>query len=163
MTVGSRPIAGLVPFGDGAPMRRLVAVLLLYTSACSEEVEETYPTWAEAQRAGAVERGWIPTFVPESARAIRDSHDLDSNRQTLFFVAPPSDVEAMVVGLPSLSVANQAAVSDLSREHGLAPASNAYMVCARPLNGILVLDRESGRVVYTTDVEWADEECSRGQ
>lgn len=144
-------------------MRRLVAILLLSLSACSEQVEETYPTWAEAQRAGAVERGWIPTFVPESAREIRDSHDLDSNRQTLFFVAPPSDVEAMVVGFLSVSVANRAAVSNLSRKHGLAPASDAYLVCTRPLNGALVVDRESGRVVYTTDVEWADKECSRGQ
>lgn len=161
--VGIRPIADLVAFSDGAPMRRLIAILLLSLAACSEQVEETYPTWAEAQRAGAVERGWIPTFVPQTAREIRDSHDLDSNRQTLFFVARPADVEAMVADFPSVSVANQAAVSDLSREHGFAPASDAYMVCARPLNGALLVDRESGRAVYTTDVKWADEECSRGE
>jgi hypothetical protein len=140
-------------------MRRLIAILSLSLAACGEQVEETYPTWAEAQRAGAVERGWIPTFVP---REIRDSHNLDSNRQTLFFVARPSDVEAMVADFPSVSVANQAAVSDLSREHGLAPASDAYMVCARPLNGVLVVDSESGRAVFTTAIKWADEECSLG-
>lgn len=143
-------------------MKRRIAILLLSLAACSEQVEETYPTWAEAQRAGAVERGWIPDFVPESAREIRDSHDLDSNRQTLFFVARPSDVEAMVAGFPSVSIANQAAASYLSQEHGLAPVSDAYVVCARPLNGALVVDRESGRAVYTTEVKWADEECSRG-
>jgi hypothetical protein len=143
-------------------MRRLIAILSLSLAACGEQVEETYPTWAEAQRAGAVERGWIPTFVPQSAREIRDSHNLDSNRQTLFFVARPSDVEAMVADFPSVSVANQAAVSDLSREHGLAPASDAYMVCARPLNGVLVVDSESGRAVFTTAIKWADEECSLG-
>ncbi len=142
-------------------MRIFPAILLLSLAACSEQVDETYPTWAEAQRAGAVERGWIPTFVPQSARQIRDWHDLDGNRQTLFFVARPSDVEAMLVSFPSVSVANQDAVSDLYREHGLAPASEAYLVCARPLNGTLVVDRESGRAVYTTEVKWADEECSR--
>lgn len=141
-------------------MRRLPAILLLSLAACSEQVDETYPTWAEAQRAGAVERGWIPTFVPQSARQIRDRHDLDGNRQTLFFVARPPDVEAMVVDFPSVSVANQDAVSDLYRKHGLAPASEAYLVCARPLNGTLVVDRKSGRAVYTTEVKWADAECS---
>jgi len=143
-------------------MRKPTVILLLSLAACSEQVEETYPTWAEAQRAGAVERGWIPTFVPRSAREIRDSHDLDSNRQTLFFVARPSDIGAMVADFPSVSVANQAAVSDLSSEHGLASTSDAYVVCGRPLNGVLVVDRESGRVVFTTAVKWADEECSRG-
>ena len=156
------PIADIVLFGDGAPMRRLIAILLLSLSACSEQVEEAYPTWAEAQRAGAVERGWIPAFVPRSAREIKESHDLDSNRQTLFFVARPEDVEPMVESLPpSLGRENQAAASDLATEHGLAPASDAYLVCAKPLNGALVVDRKSGRAVYTTAVKWADEACSR--
>lgn len=146
---------------DGAPMRRMIAIVLLSLSACSEQVVESYPTWAEAQRAGAVERGWLPAFVPQSAREITDSHDLDSNRQTLLFVARPSDVESMVEGFPVVSVANQAAVSDLSSAHGLAPNSDAYKVCAKPLNGALVVDRESGRAVYTTAVKWADEECSQ--
>lgn len=141
-------------------MRRLIAIVLLSLSACSEQVEEAYPTWAEAQRAGAVERGWIPAFVPQSARQIRDSHDLDSNRQTLFFVARPSDVDAMVDRFSSVSAANQAAASDLSSEHGLPPTSDAYKVCAKPLNGALVVDRDTGRAVYTTAVNWADEECS---
>jgi len=142
-------------------MRRLVAIFLLSLSACSEQAEEAYPTWAEAQRAGAVERGWVPAFVPRSAREIRDSHDLDSNRQTLFFVARPEDVEPMVEGFLPVSVANQAVASDLATEHGLAPASDAYLVCAKPLNGALVVDRESGRAVYTTAVRWTDAECSQ--
>lgn len=66
----------------------------------------------------------------------------------------------MVESFPPASVANQAAVSDLSSEHGLAPTSDAYMVCAKPLNGALVVDRESGRAVYTTAIQWADEACS---
>ena len=140
-------------------MRRLVALLLLSLAACGEQVEESYSTWAEADRAGAVARGWIPTFIPASAREIRDSHDLDSNRQTLQFVVQPSDVAAMVEGFPPVSIANRAAVSDLSTEHGFSPAPEAYVVCAKPLNGVLLADRESGHAVYTTAVEWPDEEC----
>jgi len=151
----------IVQLGDGAPMKRLIAIVLLSLAACSEQMKESYPTWAEAQRAGALEGGWLPEFVPQSAHEITDTHDLDSNRQTLFFVVPPSDVEAMVKGLPSVSIANQVAVSDLSNKHGLAPTSDAYKVCAKPLNGALVVDRESGRAVYTTAVKWADEECAQ--
>jgi hypothetical protein len=140
-------------------MRRLVALLLLSLAACTEQMEESYSTWADADRAGAVTRGWIPTFIPASAREIRDSHDLDSNRQTLWFVLPPSDVAAMVEGFPPVSIANRAAASELSTEHGFSPAPVAYAVCANPLNGVLLADRDSGRAVYTTAVKWADEEC----
>lgn len=142
-------------------MRKATVVLLLSLGACSEQVEEIYPTWADAERAGAVERGWIPAWVPSSARDIRESHDLDSNRQTLLFVADPSDVAAMIEGLSLVSSANKKVASDLSAKYGLASVSDVYVVCAAPLNGALVLHRESGRAAYTTAVQWADAECSR--
>ena len=162
-TVGLRPIADLGSFGDAAPMRKLVAALSLSIAACSEQVEESYSTWAEADRSGAVARGWIPPFIPTNARDIRDSHDLDSNRQTLRFVARLVDVAVMIDGLPSVSTENKAAVSSLANKHGLPLASDAYVVCAEPLDGTLLVDRDTGRAVYTTDIEWADEECARSQ
>ena len=135
------------------------AVFLLLT-ACGEQVREAYPTWDEARRAGGVERGWIPAFVPSSAREISDSHDLDSNRQTLRFKVPPSEVPAMVEGLGSVSMENEGAAAQLLEEQGFPPASETYVVCSRPLNGALVVDRESGRAVYSTEVGWADEDCA---
>lgn len=144
-------------------MRSATAVLLLSLGACSTQVEEAYPTWADAERAGAVERGWIPTFVPSSARDIRESHDLDSNRQTLRFTARSSDVRAMVEELRPVSIENEREVVKLSRTHGFAVESEAYVVCSNPLKGALVVDRESGRALYTTAIRWADDECSRGK
>jgi hypothetical protein len=141
-------------------MRKPAAILLLSLAACSEQVEEAYPTWAEAERAGAVERGWIPAFVPSSARDIRESHDLDSNRQILQFTARPSDVPEMVEGLRPVSIENEGGAAELSRAHGFSAVSEAYIVCTNPLNGALVIDRESGRALYTTAVKWADDECS---
>lgn len=135
------------------------AALLLSLAGCSEQMDETYATYADAQDAGAIERGWIPAFVPASARDITDSHNLDTNRQALQFTIPPSQVGPMVAGLPSVSAEDKRAAAELSREHGLGAATDAYVVCSDPLNGALAVDRESGRAVYDTTVEWADDDC----
>jgi hypothetical protein len=141
----------------------LSAALLLSLAACSEQVEETFPTWAEAQRAGAVDRGWLPAFVPSSARQIEDTHDLDSNRQTLQFTAPPSDVSAIVEGLGPVLAENESGAADLLKKHGFSSAAETYVRCSRPLNGALVVERASGRVVYSTTAEWPDAVCAQAE
>ncbi len=155
------PLRTLTPSWMLPPMRHVTTVVLLLSLAgCSEQVDATYSTHADAQRAGAIERGWIPTFVPPTARDITDTHDLDTNRQTLQFTIPSSDVGKMVAGLRSVSAKDQSAAAELV-EHRLGAASEAYIVCSEPLNGALAVDRESGRAVYDTTVEWADDDCPR--
>ena len=148
--------------GDAQRMRKLItAGLLLSLVACSDVMEESYASWADADRAGAVERGWVPAFVPVSAHDISDLHDLDTNAQTLAFATRPSDVQAMVAGLHSVSASDKSAAAELSRGLGLPDASEAYVICSEPLNGSLVVDRKSGRAVYRTPVEWTDDDCSQ--
>ena len=98
--------------------------------------------------------------MPPSARLIRESHNLDSNRQTLRFTVRPSDVPVMVEGLRTVSVENERGAAELASAHGFRAASEAYVVCSNPLNGALVVDRESGLALYTTTVTWVDDECS---
>lgn len=142
-------------------MRKLVtAGLLLSLAACNDEMKESYTSWADAKRAGAIERGWVPTFVPASARDIRDTHNLDSNAQTLEFTTRPSDIQAMVAGLRSVSAEDRVAAGELSKELGLAGPSEAYVICSEVLNGALVVNRESGHAVYRTPIEWVDDDCS---
>lgn len=57
-----------------------VSVVLV---ACSEQVDEAYPTLAEAVAAGAIERGWLPSWLPDSSKDILESHDLDTNVSAL--------------------------------------------------------------------------------
>jgi hypothetical protein len=141
-------------------MRKMtIPVLLLSVAGCSEQIDATYSTYADAQRAGAIERGWVPAFVPPSARDIIASHNLDTNRQTLRFAIPPSDLGKMVAGLGSVSAEDRRAAAELSRRHGLGAASEAYVVCCEPLDGALALDRDSGRAVYDTTIEWAEDDC----
>jgi hypothetical protein len=91
-------------------VRVLVAVLLAGSSGCSEVMATSYVTYAEAERAGAVTRGWIPPFVPRSATDIREVHDLDTNEQWLRFSVPAGDTSvALGATLLPLSEARQLA------------------------------------------------------
>jgi hypothetical protein len=58
-------------------------------------VTSAYATKAEAEAAGAMERGWIPAGVPSSTHEIREAHDLDTNRRWGLFNFAPSDGDAL--------------------------------------------------------------------
>ena len=72
----------------------LPCVLLI---ACQdlEVVTNTYNTLADARSSGAIERGWIPAFVPAGAHDIREAHDQASTRRRwgLFSFRPEDDDE----------------------------------------------------------------------
>lgn len=74
----------------------LVAATVVYSAAVhTENVIETYPTHADALRGGARNRGWLPGFVPSTATAIREVHNLDSGEQWLRFALPPAELDAL--------------------------------------------------------------------
>ena len=58
-------------------------------------VTETYATLAEAQAAGAVDRGWLPRGLPPGTRELRVAHDLDSTRRWGLFNFPPEEGDAL--------------------------------------------------------------------
>lgn len=65
----------------------LVAVLSACTLAgCWEVSEISYKNFEEAKKAGAIgESKWLPEWLPEDARDIRESHDVDTNQSWLSF------------------------------------------------------------------------------
>ncbi len=144
---------------DGLVRRLATAILFLLLLGCNEQIDESYSTYSEAKRAGAVERGWIPSFVPASARDLEDSHNLDTSRQTVRFTIPPSAVADMVSGLGAVSAENKTAASELIDHYALAAASKVYVVCSERPNGALVVDAENGRVVFSTTIDWVDDDC----
>jgi hypothetical protein len=86
----------------------LVAVMLILVAGAgllyrTENVVSKYATYADAERDRAIARGWIPSFVPPSARAIREVHNIDSNRQWLRFELPEPDARRMVAALSPIS------------------------------------------------------------
>jgi hypothetical protein len=79
-----------------APRGTALAMLLLTACAagCRDVavVTASYATLAEAQAAGAIERGWIPGVVPPGAHDIREAHDPDTNRRWGLFSFTGADV-----------------------------------------------------------------------
>jgi hypothetical protein len=79
-------------------MHRAAALaVLLIAAACRDldVVTETYATLAEANAAGATDRGWLPKGLPAGAYEIRIAHDLDSNRRWGLFNFPRAEAEAL--------------------------------------------------------------------
>jgi hypothetical protein len=74
----------------------LVAVAA-FATGCGDldVVTAAYATRAEAEQAGAVERGWVPAAVPPDAHDLREAHDLDTNRTWGLFNFPPADARTL--------------------------------------------------------------------
>lgn len=153
-----------MPYPDRPARNRLIKAvfasgLMLLCSACSEIMEERYANMAEAERAGAIERGWVPRFVPASARNIRDVHDLDTNAQDLTFTIPREDIPAMTAGLPKVSTEDRENIPELVRRFDLDAGSEAFVICTDPDNAVL-LATPQGQVAINRPARWADDDCS---
>ena len=77
----------------GAVVRVCALAIVMAISGCRDVdvVTETYATLAEAQTAGAVDRGWLPRGLPPGTRELRVAHDLDSPRRWGLFDFPPDE------------------------------------------------------------------------
>ena len=89
------------------------AMLLVLPLLCIrvDTATSSYATYAEAEREGAVQRGWIPAFVPASATEIREVRDPRHDRQWLRFQLPLADARTMVAAMSQLSLGEARALS----------------------------------------------------
>lgn len=62
----------------------LLALMVLALSGC-EVLSARYATLQEAAADEAIERGWLPEWLPIDAIDIQETHDLDSNESWLVF------------------------------------------------------------------------------
>jgi hypothetical protein len=86
----------------------IFAALLVGACRDLEVVSNTHATLDEARRAGAVERGWVPRWLPPGSREIREAHDLDTNRRWGLFNFPPDDVAPLRSALgPEIKIDGQ--------------------------------------------------------
>jgi len=65
-----------------------VTIAAVLCGCTDDVVDASYSTQAEAEKAGAVEHGWVPAWVPPEARQLREVHDLDTNESALSFTLP---------------------------------------------------------------------------
>lgn len=69
----------------------LVISILLSLAGCGEYEETAYANLAAAKADGAVDRGWIPDWIPQTAVQIQEAHDLDSNHSALALRFSPKE------------------------------------------------------------------------
>ena len=74
--------------------------LTVVAAACDvlEVQEAEYEHYQQMIEDGAIERGWVPSFVPASASGIHERHDLDTNQVWVRFHFDPTHLESMVGG-----------------------------------------------------------------
>ena len=63
----------------------VITAATVILAGCEETQESTYPDLATARESGAITRGWVPDWLPPSARNIKEAHNLDTNNGILVF------------------------------------------------------------------------------
>src|SRR5882762_2736235 len=102
---GSR---ALVRNGLLRPKAPLLVAVLCVGLACvlvachSDRRESSYLSLADAKKDGAIDRGWIPDFLPESSRAIHEVHDMSPSTTWCAFEFLPSDSQGLRKSLKSV-------------------------------------------------------------
>lgn len=84
------PISFRMMTTPGSPRWFGLMALAFLLSGCllSDTLDATYDDVAEARAAQAIEKGWIPEWVPEHATALREVHNLDTSVSALAFDLP---------------------------------------------------------------------------
>ncbi|MEO9970113.1 MAG: hypothetical protein ABJG15_09880, partial [Hyphomonadaceae bacterium] len=67
----------------------LYALLLISATACDDlRMYTVYEDVEQAADDRAFERGWLPDWMPVSAKNIHEIHDLDTSEQAISFEVP---------------------------------------------------------------------------
>jgi hypothetical protein len=64
------------------------ALALALTGCLSDTLDASYRSMADAVSGGAVDKGWIPEWLPQGAINLREVHNLDTNVSALAFDIP---------------------------------------------------------------------------
>ena len=88
-------------------MKRAALLFLLLSAplvaACGlgDTQSVSYADYSAALADGAIERGWIPAFLPRSGTDLREMHNLDTNASLLRFHFAPEDLESLAQACPA--------------------------------------------------------------
>jgi hypothetical protein len=86
----------------------VVGLLVLFTcvlTGCHDTRSEYfYPSLAAAEKDGAIDRRWLPDFLPESSHAIRVVGDLSPSRDWCAFEFWPSDLDRLLKNAKKVDV-----------------------------------------------------------
>ncbi len=81
----------------GRRFLRAASVVLLIVAACTGRNVQTatYATYGEARASGAVDKGWVPSVLPENAYELRAAYDVGGDQRWGLFNFQPQDQDAL--------------------------------------------------------------------
>jgi hypothetical protein len=85
------------------------AVILVIASCNRHDNESFYPVVSDAEKDGAITRGWIPEFLPKTSRNIHETHDLSPSTEWATFEFEPRDSETLRSALQARSTQERSA------------------------------------------------------
>lgn len=127
-------------------------ITLLLVSCGQDAVSSSYKTYGEVQKAGVIEKGWVPAFLPTSAVNIKEIHnvEVDSSRVEFTFKTEDSEFLKFFTEADSSSRAEILRGARLDawshlKEHG---KLRAYVRSSPGVAGYLVIDFSTNRTQY---------------
>src|SRR5438309_10634892 len=75
----------------------------IFVVGCGERQESFYPSLSDADKAGAITRGWVPDdILPSSSRTIHVVGELSPSREWCSFEFLPSDSQRLLQNLKTV-------------------------------------------------------------
>jgi len=82
-----------------------ISLTTIVAAGCGHDRKESlYPSLADADKYGAITRGWIPDFLPTSSRAIHEVHYSSPSKEWCSFEFGPYDSKRLREALKSVDV-----------------------------------------------------------
>ncbi len=78
----------------------LIAAALIAACSLIDTQSASYADYRAVEANGAIGRGWIPAFLPESATDVREKHNLDTNTKLVRFDFDAGDLETLTQACP---------------------------------------------------------------
>jgi hypothetical protein len=161
--VRSNPIIGMamiqqVPhaMANSIAMHRLLLVLCFVSMVSCSKAPNQYESYSDAAKAGVVDRGWIPRFVPEGATDIFETHSVEANSSRIEFNYPEDTVPwwSEYSALPAADVSKARSILDLPRWSIIELDGDAryFEVCNEGGKGVLVVSTVQRRAHYREPV-----------
>ncbi|MBW8852467.1 MAG: hypothetical protein JF600_16990 [Xanthomonadales bacterium] len=132
-----------------------VVCLVLFAASCERSDFSIYPTYAEAEKDGAIDRGWIPNFVPRSAKRIVERHNMDVDQIAIAFDSTDTEFINLLSSLEKSKWGEAGRFFQTVSFPGdpLGRHGNYYYYCSDDGIGLLTSDLKSKRFYYFEPVK----------
>ncbi|MEM9300337.1 MAG: hypothetical protein AAGA64_18415 [Bacteroidota bacterium] len=124
----------------------ILFVVVTLLTGCGDIVETNYSTKSKAQDDNLFQRGWLPSFIPESSRSLIVKNDLDSNSSSGEFYFSTKELKSFLKYLKEMDADlsfNKAFLKAYEKQ-GYSP----YRYVNSDSSWIFLIDKKNGHSVY---------------